>query len=194
MASLFTDENIHNLLDDTVLQHVIQSLQTRVDDKEVLLGGNIPPSCKETSVLSQAYNPVCACSCDGLFPVPGDTTVDSMIKQSGCIAIKTMVDLAALVLEKEDEWSPKDLFTSEHLKTAIQELSLMNSDQQQYPKTCTGGICSMESIQAPDRRPNPECDSDIAVFHQLYSTKEKVKLLTDAKYFFCNGLQWRPYI
>ncbi|KFX86534.1 hypothetical protein O988_09520, partial [Pseudogymnoascus sp. VKM F-3808] len=49
---------------------------------------------------------------------------------------------------------------------------------------------SLDDIKAPDRRPSASCDTEPSVYHQLFPTNEKIKLLADAKYFFaiaCGG-------
>ena len=101
-----------------------------------------------------------------------------------------MVDMANLLNENEDEWNPRDLFTAHHLQNAVAEYVLSNAEEQAPPKTCLGPIPCLARIQAPDRRPNPNCDTEPSVYHQLYPTNEQIKLLADAKYFFaiaCGG-------
>lgn len=101
-----------------------------------------------------------------------------------------MVDMANLINSKENEWNPRDLFTAEDLQSAIAEFLLFNADEQGPPETCLGPMPSIAHIQAPDRRINPSCNTDLSVYHQLYPTNEQVKILTDAKYFFaiaCGG-------
>jgi hypothetical protein len=58
MASFFQDKNLHYLLNSDKLKQIITTFRHRVDAKEILLGGSIPPSSKETNVLTQRYDPL----------------------------------------------------------------------------------------------------------------------------------------
>ncbi|KAK2874961.1 hypothetical protein FQN49_001912 [Arthroderma sp. PD_2] len=190
MASFFRDENLTHLLSTNKLKHIITSFRYRVHAKEVLLGGTVPPSCDETNILTHRYDPRVNCGCSGLYPVPPGATAESVLQQTNCLAVRKMVDMAELLNEKEEEWNPQDLFTANRLQDAVAEYILSNSDEQGAPITCLGFMPCLSDIKAPDRRPNPECDTDPSIFHQLYPTIERVKILTDAKYFFaiaCGG-------
>lgn len=190
MASLFQEQNLSDLLSGGKLAQVITSFRHRVDAKEIMLGGSVPPSCDEMSILSQNYNPQTDCSCSGVYPVPSGTTLKSILRQSGCVAIRKMIDVANLVTARENGWNPHCLFTAEHLKSAVSELVLSSADEQAHPDTCLGSIPPITKIQAPDRRPNWECDTETFVYHQTYPTNEQIKLCADAKYFFaiaCGG-------
>lgn len=183
MASFFQDKNLHHLLVGDKLKHIITSFRYRVGAKEVLLGGSVPPSCDETNILTQRYDPRTDCSCKGLYPVPHGASVEQLVQQNECLAVKKMVEMATLVNEKESEWNPRDLFTADHLRDAVAEYILCNSEEQPRPETCLGPMPSLDDIQAPDRRPNT-CDTEPSIYHQLYPTNEQIKLLADSKYFF----------
>lgn len=69
---------------------------------------------------------------------------------------------------------------------------MSSSDIQPIPDTCQGsGITNpIPEIRAPDREPNPDCDSDSTVYDSLFPAINKIKLCSDAKYFFaiaCGG-------
>ncbi|OJJ81391.1 uncharacterized protein ASPGLDRAFT_68701 [Aspergillus glaucus CBS 516.65] len=170
MAGFFRDENLLHLLHGDNLKKIITSFRHRVDAKEILLGGTVPPSCDETNILTHRYDPRTDCTCDGVYPVPPAATSESILQQNECRAVQKMVDMANL--------------------SAIAEFLLFNADEQGPPETCLGPMPSIAHIQAPDCRINPSCDTDLSVYHQLYPTNEQVKILTDAKYFFaiaCGG-------
>lgn len=190
MARYFKNENLLDLLNHQNLKDIIASFRYRIDSQEILLGGRIAPSCDETNILRHRYDPRTDCSCNGLYPVPLGATLESLLQHNNCAAVKKMVDMACLVNEKEDEWNPGHIFTAEHLRYAVAELVLSNADEEPIPGSCIGPTTFLSDIQAPDRRPNPMCDTELSVFHQLYPTNERIKLLADAKYFFaiaCGG-------
>ncbi|KAM5454301.1 hypothetical protein MaudCBS49596_002318 [Microsporum audouinii] len=190
MSACFKEDNLIQLMDTGKLKQIIRSFRHRADAKEILLGGTVPPSCDETNILTQRYDPRVYCDCDGIYPIPQGATIESVLQQTECLAIKKMVEVTKLVNEKEDEWNPRDLFTAQHLEDAVAEYILSNADEQEPPTTCLGPMPGLSEINAPDRRPNPKCDTDPSVFHQLYPTNEQIKILTDAKYFFaiaCGG-------
>ncbi|KFY13926.1 hypothetical protein V492_02971 [Pseudogymnoascus sp. VKM F-4246] len=184
MASLFQDENLRQLLNGDKLKQVITSFRYRANSNEILLGGSVPPSCDETNILTHRYDPRTDCSCNGFYPVPNGATVEQVLQQSDCRAVKRMVEIASLVNENENDWNPSQMFTADNLRDAVAEYVLCNSEEQPRPETCRGFMSSLENIQAPDRRPSTTCDTELSVYHQLYPTNEQIKLLTDAKYFF----------
>ncbi|KAE8374821.1 hypothetical protein BDV26DRAFT_300007 [Aspergillus bertholletiae] len=166
MAAFFDEGSLLQMLDSHILGQIIISFRHQVDSKKVLLGGKVPPSCDETNILTHRYDPRNSCTCSGVYPVPPGCTFESMLQQNQCSAVMRMVEIA------------------------IVELVLSNEDEQGHPDTCLGPMPALADIQAPDRRPNLECDTEPSVYHQLYPTNEQVKLLTDAKYFFaiaCGG-------
>ncbi|RHZ57373.1 hypothetical protein CDV55_104136 [Aspergillus turcosus] len=190
MTSFFHEKNLLQLLDSQTLRQIVISFRRNVDSKKVLLGGKVPPSCDETNIITHRYDPRSNCTCSGLYPVPPGATFESVLKQNKCTAVKRMVDMAKLANEREDEWNPRHLFTAEQLNGAVVEFVLSNADEQAPPDTCLGPMPSLANIRAPDRRPDPGCDTEPSVYHQLYPTNEQIKLLTDAKYFFaiaCGG-------
>jgi hypothetical protein len=182
--ALFRDENIHKLLDRQTLAQTVNATLHQVQTKRMLLGGSIPPSCDETNILSQNYDPRTNCSCAGLYPVPADLDLEGVLAQSGCDAIKAMIHMAEVVNKRKQEWNIHDLFTTEKLEAAMTELALINSDQQPAPTTCFGTVATIPKLSAPDRRPNPHCDTEGTLYNQLFPTHEQVKLCADAKYFF----------
>lgn len=163
---------------------IVLSFRHRVEKGEILLGGSQPPSRDAANMLMHRYDPRTKCSCTGAYPVPQGATVESLQQQTECAAIRKMLDIASLLNEHEAEWNPGQLFTADDLRGAVTELALCNTDEQGPPETCIGQMPALTDIQAPDRRPNPMVDTDLSVFHQMYPTNEKIKLLTDAKYFF----------
>ncbi|KFZ17445.1 hypothetical protein V502_04599 [Pseudogymnoascus sp. VKM F-4520 (FW-2644)] len=150
MASHFQDENLLHLLNGDKLKRIITSFRHRVNAKEILLGGSIPPSCDETNILTHRYDPRTDCSCNGLYPVPRGATVEQVVQQSQCRAVRKMVEMASLVNEKESEWNSRHLFTADHLRDAVAEFVLCNADEQSRPETCLGPMHSLDDIQAPD--------------------------------------------
>ncbi|GLA31379.1 hypothetical protein AnigIFM63326_010051 [Aspergillus niger] len=184
MVKFFGEKYFIHLLNTDNLRRIITSFRRRADANELLLGGQVPPSCIETNILKQRYDPRTNCSCNGLYPVPSGISVESVQQMSGCLAIKKMTELESLVNSKENEWNPGDIFTAEHLHTAVAELVLLNGDEQPPPDTCLGPMPSLATVQAPDRRPDPNCDTQPSVYHQLYPSNEQIKLLSDARYFF----------
>lgn len=56
MAGFFRDENLLHLLHGDNLKKIITSFRYRVDAKEILLGGSVPPSCDETNILTHRYD------------------------------------------------------------------------------------------------------------------------------------------
>lgn len=187
MTRAFKDKT--RFLQTDKLRHIVVSFRHRLAAKELLLGGKVPPTCDETNIVLHRYDPRTGCECSGLYPVPSDASAESVLNDSGCLAAKRMTEVAKMVIDKEDEWNPCDLFTSKSLLDAIEELILSNKDEEPSPPTCQGPI-TLDDVEAPDRRPNPDCDTELSVFHQLYPTNEQIKILTDAKYFFamaCGG-------
>ncbi|KAK2758303.1 hypothetical protein FQN54_004149 [Arachnomyces sp. PD_36] len=191
MVSFFRDENLLALFKKHEnLKRIISSFHFRVDSGEILLGGETAPSCNQTNILRQRYDPRVECNCNGVYPVPPEATAESLLERNECAAVKRMVELASLVNEKENEWNPRQIFTAKDLHTAVAEFVLSNADEQPLPDSCLGPTSFLSDIQAPDRRPNPACDTEPSVYHQLYPTNERIKLLADAKHFFaiaCGG-------
>lgn len=184
IVALFRDENIHKLLDHTTPTQAVTVVLHQIQTQQVIFGGSVPSSCDETNVVSQKYDPRVNCACTGLYPVPRDASLEEILQQSGCDAIRNMIHAAETVNQREDEWNVRDLFTAKKLQDAMSELALAHSDERPPPATCFGTVTAIPQVKAPDRRPNPHCDTDLSVYNQLYPTHEQVKLCADAKYFF----------
>ncbi|KAG6828127.1 hypothetical protein H0H92_009119 [Tricholoma furcatifolium] len=185
LAVLLRDENLSQLQSDLAqLERIVTLFKHLVRTNQLTMGGRTPPSCDETSILSERYDPRTKCVCSGLYPVPLGLTVEDVVNQSGCHAIRNMVEAANTVNERLDEWNIHDIFTKEKLRGAVAELVLANSDEQPPPRTCHGPVAEIPPIQAPDRRPDPRCDTELSVYHRLYPTDEQIKICADAKYFF----------
>ncbi|KAJ5612759.1 hypothetical protein N7510_005953 [Penicillium lagena] len=184
IAFLFSNENIHQLQDDKLLHQIVRGVRLQILARRVVLGGKIPPSCEETDILSQHYDSRTDCTCTGLYPVPQDATVDMMLKETECGVIRKMIRASEVVIQREDEWNKRNLFTTEKLQKAITELILSHSDKQTAPSFCHGSVTALPEVKAPDRRPSTRYDSDSSTHNRLYPTYEQVKLCADAKYFF----------
>lgn len=184
LASLFDEENIYQLIDHTRLMQAIHSLREHLKDGRVTFGGQRPPSCQETNLLSEQYNPQVECKCENIEP----TILQQNECNSGqhkCHAIRSMKEVMETVIERKDEWHSTGIFTPTKLRLAVDELVNSNTDIQESPKTCQGTdiVSSAPRIRAPDRRPNPSVDSNPRIGNQLYPTAEQLKICADAKYF-----------
>lgn len=184
MVAPFREKDATALLNSDNLQRLVASFRRRVDDKEILVGGSVPPSCDERNFFKFRYDPKTSCTCDGIYPVPSDATFESIVQQRKCAAVNAMVDMADLLNQKEVEWNPRQLFTSENLRNAMEELVLANADEQPQPDTCIGLLPSLATVQAPDRRPSPTVDMHLNVFRRLVPANDGVKLFADAKNYF----------
>jgi hypothetical protein len=187
---LFQDSNIETLLDPARLRDVVTSFRQSFNKGEITLGGELPPSCAETNLISEKYDPRSDCTCDGISPMSAIKDTD-LTKSGTCRAIEKMFLAKDSVTERPKEWNGHGLFTVEKLKAAVEELTFCNLEIQPSPNICSGAnISSIPMIKAPDRRPSPKCDSTPEVYNLLYPTLEKVKLCADAKYFHpmaCGG-------
>ncbi|KAJ5097767.1 hypothetical protein N7456_008488 [Penicillium angulare] len=177
VANLFKDENIHKLLSHDQLMQAVHSFKCQVADGKVTYGGLKPPSCGETDIMSESYNPQTDCKCDK----------DKSFKQPQhiCGAHQGMLDAMDRVLDRQDEWNSTDLFTAKKLTEAVNELILANTEMEYITDTCQGSrtVQMIPEIQAPDRRPNPGIDGNKIISNQLYTTPEQIKICTDAKYY-----------
>ncbi|CAI7590805.1 unnamed protein product [Penicillium glandicola] len=182
LASLFNEANLYQLMDHTRLLKVIYSLRQHLKDGRLTFGRQNPPSCEETNLLSEQYNPQVECKCQDIEP-----SIQQHESTSGyhkCYAIRRMKEVMETVIERKDEWHSTGLFTPTKLRLAVDEL--VNSNTEIQPShTCQGAdtLSSIPRIQAPDRRPNPSVDSNPRIGNQLYPTAEQLKICTDAKYF-----------
>ncbi|KAJ5971372.1 uncharacterized protein N7479_001290 [Penicillium vulpinum] len=171
-------------MDHTCLMHVIHSLKQHLKDGRITFGGQTPPSCEETNLLSEQYDPQVECTCEDIEPA---TRLQNKCNsgQHECRAIRSMKEVMEKVIERKDEWHNTGLFTPAKLRLAVDELVNSNTNIQESPKICLGTdiLSSIPRIQAPDRRPNPSVDTNPRIGNQLYPTAEQLKICTDAKYF-----------
>lgn len=193
MAEYFLEENLPYLLNPDDLKAIIHAFRQQLVHKRIKVGGRLPPSCPETDVFSEQYNPRVECKCEGDTRDNKETMTDlSSWQDSECQAIRSTVKAAQTVIHRQSEYESQGIFSSQGLIDAAIELFLSSSNLQPTPDTCQGsGITNpIPEIRAPDRRPSPTCDSDPAVHDSLFPTIEKTKPCTDAKYFFamaCGG-------
>lgn len=173
IALLFQDSKIETLLDPARLRHVVKSFRQRFNQGEITLGGELPPSCSETNLISEKYDPRVDCMCDGISPLSAIKNTN-LKKARACRAIEKMFLAEKEVTERPKEWNGHGLFTVERLKTAVQELTFCNLEIQPSPNICSGAdISSIPSIKAPDRRPSPQCDSASDAYEALFPSSEK---------------------
>ncbi|KAG6811927.1 hypothetical protein H0H92_005258 [Tricholoma furcatifolium] len=183
LVPLFREENLIQLQSGSQLKQTVILFKHLVRTNQLTLGGKIPPSCDETNVVSGRYDPRTNCSCSGLYPVPPGFIAEDVVQQSGCLAIRSMVEAEKTVNARLDEWNAS-IFTKERLQDAVTELIMFNADEQPPPHICRGSATDIPAVQAPDRRPDLRYDTEPSLFHQLYPTEEQIKICADAKYFF----------
>ncbi|RAL13286.1 uncharacterized protein BO97DRAFT_413729 [Aspergillus homomorphus CBS 101889] len=193
MAALLQDANLSQLRDPTLLRQVVTSFQQRYRNGEITLGGSQPASCDATDLLSARYDPRVECACDGISPMSATSEADLMIAQKSCRSVEKMLRALAEVSERSAEWNGHGLFTKDKLHAAVEELTFCNLDLQTLSTltVCTGAnAASLPPLRAPDRRPNPACDSAPHAFQTYFPTAERIKFCADAKYFHamaCGG-------
>ncbi|QKX58726.1 uncharacterized protein TRUGW13939_05853 [Talaromyces rugulosus] len=177
IAILFQDANIDQLLHPDLLPNVIISFRQRFNNGEISLGGVLSPSCTETNLMSEKYDPRVDCTCDGISPMSFIKDAD-LTKARNCEAIKKMLLAQNDVTQRPKEWNGHGLFTVKKLEYAVKELVFCNLDIQPSPTICSGAdiATAVPPIKAPDRRPNPQCDNSSEAYEALYPTLEKVKL------------------
>ena len=182
LADLFTDDGLYHLLSHETLMQAVHSFRHHITTGKVKYGEKAP-SCNETNLLSEQYNPQTDCKCDKAQPLKDETTAQQ--QSQICGAHEGMLDALTRVLDRKDEWNSTDLFTTEKLTTAVNELLLANTETHYVLDTCQGPRTSslIPEIQAPDRRPNPGVDGNKIISNQLYPTAEAMKMCTDAKYY-----------
>ncbi|KAJ5899993.1 hypothetical protein N7495_004737 [Penicillium taxi] len=173
LGILFNEENIHHLIDHDQLVQAVTSFKVHIENRRVTFGGTSPPSCGETDLLSESYNPQSNCNCEKSPPNKPKPT---------CVALHNMADAMQRVIQRPNEWK-SDLFTAAKLQDAVTELILANTDIQPTPETCQPECTITPTIIAPDRRPNKGVDGNTIITNQLYPTSEQIKLCSDAKYF-----------
>ena len=186
LATLLHDDSLTRMLRHEWLLRAVRSFKRHHADGRITFGGDQPPSCGETDLLS-TYNPQTNCHCGDLEPAKIASICEPATTPGAwtCGALQAMEDAMQRVVERQDEWKSTGLFTVEKLKKAVAELTLANTDIQDIPDTCQGIATATDipNIRAPDRRPNPGVDSTLAISNQLYPTAEQLKMCTDAKYF-----------
>lgn len=193
MAEYFREENLPYLLNPDDLKAIIHAFRQQLRWRRIKAGGSLAPSRLETDVFSEQYDPRTKCNCTGDTRKNKETITDlSSWQDSECHAIRNTVKAVQTVIDRQFEYKSQGIFTNQGLVDAAIELFLSSSDLQPIPDTCQGsGITNpIPEIRAPDRRPSPTCDSDLAVHDSLFPTTEKIKLCADAKHFFaiaCGG-------
>lgn len=184
LAVLVKTENLDQLLDPSRLDGAVQSFQYYFREGKFTLGGTQAPTCAETNLLSEAYDPRTNCTCNGLFPVPANLDVHQFLSESGCRAISNTLDALQNVTSRQgSEWHCSGIFPIEKLEKAVKEIILCNTDVQPAPVTCQGSAAAIPPIQAPSRKPDPASDTPMHIYNEYYPTREKIKLCADAKYF-----------
>ncbi|EFR01199.1 hypothetical protein MGYG_04201 [Nannizzia gypsea CBS 118893] len=190
LSSLFQDSSLSRALDPALLLAAVTSFQQRYRKGEIILAGTRPPSCEDTDLLSERYNPRVQCTCDGISPMSSVKDA-SLTNVTACRSIEKMLVAQRNVIKRDQEWNGHGLFTAEKLRGAVEELIFCNFDMQGSPTICSGAsAASITPIKAPDRRPNPLCDNAPRIFNKYFPTSEKIKLCADAKYFYamaCGG-------
>ncbi|KAF9890176.1 hypothetical protein FE257_006337 [Aspergillus nanangensis] len=191
MSVLLQDSNVDRLLDPTLLHDVVTSFQRRFRNGEITLGGILPPSCEETDLLSEHYDPRVECNCDGISPMSSIKYADLTAAATSCRSIEKMLSASQHVTDRCQEWNGHGLFTVDKLHRAIEEITFCNFELQPPPPICSGAdATSIPTVEAPDRRPNPDCDNPPCTFNMYFPTFERIKLCADAKYFHamaCGG-------
>ncbi|KAJ5731530.1 uncharacterized protein N7483_006038 [Penicillium malachiteum] len=181
LTKLFIEGNLRSLMHHDQLMETVHSFKYHVSNGSVTYGGSKPPSCGETDLLSESYNPQTNCRCDK-EPYSKDGSITST---QLCGAHQDMLDAMDRVIDRQEEWNSTDLFTAEKLKGAVTELLFANTEIKYASDTCQGvGTAHLiPEIEAPDRRPNPGVDGSKFIFNQLYPTPEQIKICADAKYY-----------
>ncbi|RAH63581.1 hypothetical protein BO85DRAFT_455560 [Aspergillus piperis CBS 112811] len=188
-AEVFLRESSSPLPSYSLLRRVASSFRRSLTNGQIPLGGVDAPSCSETNLASGDYNPNSDCTCNGLYPVPHDAGIDSIMEQANCTAIHNTHQALQTVLKRKSEWNTTSLFSPRNLIEAVTELLLANADVRDPPTTCQGPaeVTNLHKIRAPDRRPSPQNDTVDVIHRQLYPAAEDVKFCTDAKYYFVLG-------
>lgn len=142
------------------------------------------PSSPDTDLLFGDFDPRTACSCNGLSPTTQE--IDShearTFSKNKCHAIDRLWQGVDMLRQKHSEWNGRGLFTTEKLQSAAEALVLINTGLRSPAKTCYSQ--TVENVRAPDRKRNNHIDSSNEVYIARFPTFEKIKLCSDAKYFF----------
>lgn len=169
--------NTLNELQGSKMVHAVQAAQRLIKQQETKMYSPYPPTHEATNPYSQAYEPLTVCNCSGLYPLDGSESLETALARCDCEAIQKMVANMEATIDREHEWGGHSMLSSKRLKEAVTELIFLNVDVQSYPTTCSGDGLALREIKAPDRRPNPDCDSDPTLYHELYPTFEKLSCI-----------------
>ncbi|KAF3406819.1 hypothetical protein DPV78_001609 [Talaromyces pinophilus] len=177
LQEYFREENLPYPLNPDDLKAIIHAFCQQLRWRRIKVGGSLAPSRLETDVFYERYDdPRTKCKRTGDTQKNKEAMTDfSAWQDSECQAIRRTVTAAQT-----------------RLTDTVIERCLSSSDIQPIPDTCQGsGITNpIPEIRAPDREPNPDCDSDSTVYDSLFPAINKIKLCSDAKYFFaiaCGG-------
>lgn len=185
LARLFEEDSIGRLIQYDQLVLAISSFKNHLALGNIKFGGSHPPSCDETNLASQKYNPQSKCNCEttNILKLKSDLPVET--RENTCEAISGMKLSMEIVIAHQNEWHSTGLFTPQKLRHAVDELKHASMDIQSTPKTCRGSrtINPIPKIRAPDRRPNSRVDGSATISNQMYPTHEQIKICADAKYF-----------
>ncbi|RDI80101.1 High-affinity methionine permease [Venturia inaequalis] len=169
-----------------LLAEVVAKFKQQARSRSISIGGEVPPTCDDTDLLSANFDPRIDCNCDGLDPTTDKILPCNAREFAGskCKAVEAIWKKVDIVIEKNKEWNGHDLFTTEMLLEGVQELTLINTNIQPPAKTCFS--TTVDDIEAPDRRRNLEVDSTKDVFSKGFPTFEDLKMSADAKWY--NGM------
>ncbi|KAJ5999858.1 hypothetical protein N7481_000267 [Penicillium waksmanii] len=185
LAMLFEEGSIDRLIHYDQLILAISSFKHHIKLGNISFGGSHPPSCDETNLTSQTYNPQSKCDCEttDITKLKNGLPIDP--RDNICEAISGMKSSMEIVIARQNEWHSTGLFTAKKLRHAVEELIHANMDIQTTPDTCRGPRTanSIPDIRAPDRRPNARVDGSATIGNQIYPTHEQIKICADAKYF-----------
>ncbi|KAK2735930.1 hypothetical protein FQN57_001070 [Myotisia sp. PD_48] len=177
-------ESLCSLTDAQMINKAVQAFQYYLREGQITMGGKTPASDPVIDILSQKYDPRVDCDCDGVYSVPDDMDIEA---HSQCVSVRTMLAATQKVIQRHDEWYLEGgLFSPEKLSLAVSEALHFNANTQPLPDICQGPqtLNEIPYVQAPDRRPHKRHDTAAEIYHRLYPTTEKIKLCTDAKYYF----------
>ena len=146
ISSLFRDTaSLSQLQDSTVLVEAVTSFKRRFKNREITLGATLSPSCAETNLLSENYDPRVDCTCDGISPMSSIKNAD-LTRAKAWRSIEKMLLAQKDVAERCQEWNGHGLFTVEKLQAAVEEITFCNLDIQDPPTFCSGvSVASISS-------------------------------------------------
>lgn len=175
-----------------IIQNATVLFREEFERGKITLGGCRPPSNNQFNLLSEDYDPRTSCGCSGIGPTCDsfDTDIETLSQSCRCNAILKMLELACMLRDRPDQWNGHGILTQQGLERAVVELSLSNTKWQNPISNHSGPCTFLPIVSAPDRRPNPHCDTPADVHHAMYPTFEHIKLCADAKYYYsiaCGG-------